>query len=513
MAKPRTEIEVKFDVAAPSAASLERLLRKRAGRAPVRESLTSVYFDTPRHALYRKGVTLRVRRLGRKYTQTVKSATASGGVLKRAEWERPVARFAPDLPEARKTGLRALIELGARARLVPVFRIVVRRSRYAITAGRSRIEVAVDDGRALAGGRQRRFHELELELTGGAAAGLFALAKSLSSRGDLELSLTTKAARGYELIGETADSPVTGGDLILSSKIAASLAFQRIVQRCFQRMARNRVAAIAGDPDAVHEMRIAIRQLRVALEVFSDVLRTRESQSLKKELRWINAELGRARDIDVFFQDVIEPWARRHRRRAPVSDVYRAFERRRGELHAQAAAGLRSPRFTCLLLDVMRYASGFYEQGVKTGGAAGRSNTRIARYAAIELRRRRAKFVKIGRRLRSLSETDRHQLRIRGKKLRYAIEFFEDVYPGKKHRKRHHIAVRALKQLQNALGELHDVAQQRALARSYLQRSGAGSSVAVIGSTTRVSPARCHRLLDKAVKAYKEFATVKPFWI
>jgi CHAD domain-containing protein len=161
----------------------------------------------------------------------------------------------------------------------------------------------------------------------------------------------------------------------------------------------------------------------------------------------------------------------------------------------------------------MRCATDLYEQSAKSSTEVGRRTARVARYAAMELRRRRAKFVRIGTRLRSLSEADRHQLRLRGKKLRYAIEFFEDVYPGKKHRRRHHTAVRALKQFQNALGELHDLAQQRALARSYLQTSGAEHDGIAIGSTTRVSRVRCDRLLDKAVRAYREFATLKPFWL
>jgi triphosphatase len=50
---------------------------------PIRETLNSVYFDTDNRFLYKHGSTLRVRHIGERRVQTVKTA----GFLERSEWE------------------------------------------------------------------------------------------------------------------------------------------------------------------------------------------------------------------------------------------------------------------------------------------------------------------------------------------------------------------------------------------------------------------------------------------
>jgi inorganic triphosphatase YgiF len=510
MRKPRHEIEVKFDVAPRNVAVLERLLRQRSKRSPAREALTSVYYDTSRQLLRRSGVTLRVRQIGRRFVQTVKYIAPAKGLLDRAEWEWPVRSATPDLKLARKTRLAVFRELTP-AHVAPLFKTTAHRTKFMIGIRKSLIEAALDDGVTIAGRRRQRFRELELELKRGDVGALIAFAKRFRESVELRLSATTKAARGYSLVGGRRPNR-SDNDSALRSSTTAADAFQLIMQRCFARLVENQSPAIGGDTDAVHEMRIAIRQLRVAIDVFTHVVGSQESVRIKGELRWINNELGRARDIDVFFRDVLQPWSKGRLRRNGVADTYHAFDRRRGELHAQAAVALRSARFTCLLLDIMRFMSSERDAPAADGDDGRARVAHIDRYAALELQRRREKFVKVGRKLRRLSEQDRHQLRIRGKKLRYAIEFFEDVYPGKKHRKRHHTAVRALKQFQDSLGALHDLAQQRALARSYLQHGRKSNGSMPLSSTTGARRVHARKLLDASVRAYKQFADVKPFW-
>ena len=62
------------------------------------QDLESVYFDTEDFALRQRGVTLRVRKKGKSYIQTLKIANEhAGGVFSRGEWESPVAGALPDL--------------------------------------------------------------------------------------------------------------------------------------------------------------------------------------------------------------------------------------------------------------------------------------------------------------------------------------------------------------------------------------------------------------------------------
>ena len=57
---------------------------------PPTQNLESVYYDTEDFALRQRGVTLRVRKKGKSYIQTLKIANEhAGGVFSRGEWECP----------------------------------------------------------------------------------------------------------------------------------------------------------------------------------------------------------------------------------------------------------------------------------------------------------------------------------------------------------------------------------------------------------------------------------------
>jgi CHAD domain-containing protein len=70
---------------------------------------------------------------------------------------------------------------------------------------------------------------------------------------------------------------------------------------------RDQVAAIArfdplvrlDEPDAVHQMRVASRRARSALQAFGDIIDREATRPLCAELRWLAATLGQARDTKV----------------------------------------------------------------------------------------------------------------------------------------------------------------------------------------------------------------------
>lgn len=70
---------------------------------------------------------------------------------------------------------------------------------------------------------------------------------------------------------------------------------------------RDQVAAITrydplvrlDEPDAVHQMRVATRRARSALQAFGGVIAREATRPLCTELRWLAAALGQARDTEV----------------------------------------------------------------------------------------------------------------------------------------------------------------------------------------------------------------------
>ncbi|HTZ23315.1 MAG TPA: CHAD domain-containing protein, partial [Streptosporangiaceae bacterium] len=69
----------------------------------------------------------------------------------------------------------------------------------------------------------------------------------------------------------------------------------------------DQVAAIArhdalvrqDEPDAVHQMRVATRRARSALQAFGSIIDRRATQPLCEELKWLGVTLGQARDTEV----------------------------------------------------------------------------------------------------------------------------------------------------------------------------------------------------------------------
>src|SRR5262249_9681692 len=59
--------------------------------------LETVYYDTPDHALFNHGLSLRIRRRGKGYLQTLKKVAVDGQPFTRGEWETPVGGPAPEL--------------------------------------------------------------------------------------------------------------------------------------------------------------------------------------------------------------------------------------------------------------------------------------------------------------------------------------------------------------------------------------------------------------------------------
>jgi triphosphatase len=59
--------------------------------------LEAIYYDTPDCSLLKNGLSLRVRRNGRRFVQTLKRAPVHGQPFVRGEWETAVTSSVPDL--------------------------------------------------------------------------------------------------------------------------------------------------------------------------------------------------------------------------------------------------------------------------------------------------------------------------------------------------------------------------------------------------------------------------------
>jgi triphosphatase len=495
------ELKLEFDPADRGKIEAHPLL---AATQPERQILISVYYDTGDLDLQKARVALRGRKLGTRYVQAIKAMNGTAQLFERPEWEHEVSGRDPDLSLATNTALEPLLTETVRAALQPLFRTRIERTVYRLPSNGSVVEVALDDGEIEAAERWSPVHELELELKQGSPKELFRLARRLAAALPLRLAVKTKAERGYELAGGAALTAEKAERLELDASTTCQHAFRAIGENCLRQIVVNEPGMCAGEAEALHQMRVGLRRLRAAIAVFAKVVADSEQDRIKGELKWITTELGPARDLDVFAADVLKPPGKNQVETASLAESRRVFALNRAKAYAAAVGSVRSDRFRNVLLDIAEWI----EVGpwtVDVARAARRARP-VTKHAAEWLARTRKRVRNKGASLRELDIAERHKLRIKAKNLRYAIEFFAGVFPGDQTAKRREAALASLKELQDSLGGLNDLAAREALVAN--GHDLAHHAVDLLAS----KQAEMDRLLDRAEAAHANFAKVKAFW-
>jgi triphosphatase len=472
------EIELKLEVPPANLPRLARIPRLRALKTPAKSATEiSVYFDTKNRRLHKKGLMLRVRRVGDRYVQTIKSAGHSD-LFERDEWESEIDGAMPDLSLAQGTALEPLLSRKFCRQLKPIFETRVRRKTYPLSSGDSDIALTLDKGEIDTGDRSKPLCEIELELKQGHEAELFEVARELTH--------------------------AVAGQLGLA---------------CLKQVIDNVPALLAGEPEGVHQMRVGLRRLRAAISLFADILQDPQTAAFKEELKWLTGELGPARELEVLVTRVIAPVKRRHSRLQGISSLSRDLTQQRAAARARAQDAARSERFRALKLEIAGWLEAGQWRKPQDDLVRDRGDIPIEISAADQLTRRFKKIRKKGKTLTRLDARSRHKLRIQAKKVRYASEFFAGLFPGKKASKRREKFLSRLESVQDCLGDLNDIAvhEDRITAvadegRRNRRRRGSPKRAFAAGLLTGREDARLDAVLKRATDANAALARIKPFW-
>jgi inorganic triphosphatase YgiF len=449
------EVELKLEL---DCADVGRFARLEAlnGFESAAADQVAVYYDTPKSALRRAGFSLRVRRSGGRFVQTMKLHRPGGGaLLDRPEWEQPVDDMAPDLAALEATPLASALSLDKlRKSLAPRFEIRVERRRWTIALRASEIELVLDEGTVVFGKRTEPLCEIELELKKGDEAVLFEMARTLGALVPLRLGVRTKAERGYALrarpSASDASRAVKAEPLALRAEMSMAEAFAAIVHSCLRHFRLNEPLVVRErDAGALHQSRVAMRRLRSALTLFRPALRGGNHDRLRAELRWFSDQLGAARNLDVFSSRLPN---RKDGRQSRAEKAVRAIlSAERDKAYDRVIAAMDSPRLRALLLDLLTWV----ETGDWRLGA--RAKQPIGTFADKQLRRRWKPVRMAGAGLRALEAEPLHRLRIDVKKLRYAGEFFRSLAATEEEADRRGQFIAALEALQEHLGAINDI--------------------------------------------------------
>jgi inorganic triphosphatase YgiF len=273
------------------------------------ETLDNIYYDTAELSLRRRGISLRLRRKGRDWLQTVKLAgVSSAGLSSRPEWEGPYGGHF-DFSGVDATAVREWLQRpGLLARIVPICETRFRRITWKFLAAPGAVLLTLDRGWIIANGHREAISEVELELAGAPVQAIFELAGQLARRVALTPSVLSKAERGYRLHAGTPVVPVKAEAVALCADMQPADAFRRIALSCLEHLQQNHSGALGGnDPEYIHQMGVATRRLGAALRLFAPMLPAGFPRSLCDPLAELMAHLCKARDLDVLFAEIANP--------------------------------------------------------------------------------------------------------------------------------------------------------------------------------------------------------------
>jgi CHAD domain-containing protein len=406
-------------------ASIERELKLEAdegfvlpdlGGSPLETRVfISTYHDTDDGSLARSGITLRRRHENGVSLWQLKLPAEEGRreLEERGGPAQPPERMLELLAAHRRNG-----DLHAVARL--------RTRRAGVLAGGAEVtmdDVAILDGRRVTGS----FREIEVELREGNGDSLSQLGRALRDAGARSGDSRPKLFR------------------VLAPDDGVSLdpVHARIREQLVAILAHDPGTRLGADPEDLHQMRVGVRRLRALLRTIRPLVGRGTTEALRAELGWIGGLLGEVRDLDVMLERFATETAELDAAdRRAVKPLLRRLERER-ERHRKALLGaLESGRYFALLDEL--------ELAVETlpVGDPGR----LPELAARDFRRLRRAVRKTGD---APADAELHELRIRGKRARYAAELMGG--------KRANRFVARAKQLQDVLGEHQDaiVAEER----------------------------------------------------
>jgi CHAD domain-containing protein len=224
------------------------------------------------------------------------------------------------------------------------------------------------------------------------------------------------------------------------------------------------------DSEFLHDLRVSIRRSRAVQRELKAVFGPAELASFRADFRWLQQATGDARDLDVHvleFDALAElvPEVLR----GDLDPLLRVLRERRAAAHRELAATLRSDRVTSLLARWRSFLDGL--EGIDEADRPAAAHP-IGAVAGERIRRVYRGMVRMGGAIDESSPAeDYHELRKKGKELRYLLELFgaplydaEVVKP----------MIRTLKALQDVLGRHQDREVQAALIRSLAPEVGAG---------------------------------------
>jgi CHAD domain-containing protein len=461
--------------------------------------LVDVYLDTDDWRMAAAGFVLRTRRRGRQDEATLKDTKPAedNGLRQRLEVTEilpgaGMGALSVDGPVGRRVHA-----IAGRRPLREILQVRTRRRPFALRVGGvDAAEIALDETMIVVGQGQRpmQLRRVEVEVLPEWVEALEPIVFQLRAACGLQPATLSKFEAGLLAVGANVPTPPDLGNTEVAPDTSmGDLAYAVLRRQLAVMRAKEPGTRLGEDVEELHDMRVATRRLRAALDLFVGVLPVR-AQSYRDELSWLAGVLGQVRDLDVQQEgqaelaDAVAGWGAQlglAPGEDPLADLNDLLERERANARDTMLAALDSPRWDRLQRGLATMA----QQGPLRRSSATRLPAAMAVPELVEARH--AAVVKAAKRAKKSGvATDFHRLRIRCKRLRYSLEFSTELYEGRTSR-----YTKQLTKLQDQLGTFQDseVASTRLAALATGEANLAPATIFIMGGVAQ----HHHREMDR----------------
>lgn len=429
--------------------------------ADLTDDALETHYDTSDWRFHRAGLSIRIRSVGDERVALALPADDS-----------PLAPAGEEVPVDAAGALEACPgPVGERVRALaqPLerrFELRSRRERFLVSRDDDAFAAVVLDEITIPlreQGEPVRLNRVEVTGTGVDDGALAAWVDTLRASFGLQPALPSRDTAALLALGlQPPPLPDLGSTAVSADLSVGETAFAALRQQFAKCLANDPGTRLGEDIERLHDMRVATRRMRAAFRLYEDFL-PRRVLTLRKDLSWLGGALGEVRDLDVQLAQ-LETWRGELASpdRPALDALVTIVGRQRSAARRRMLRALGSRRFD-------RFVERMIAALVRGPATTSRSaRTPILAIAPDLIAGRFKRVERQGRKIGEDSPTERyHQLRIRCKALRYALEFHRPLYGAKAEK-----LIRRLVVLQDLLGDHQDATVAVTGLRTLVERHG-----------------------------------------
>ena len=213
------------------------------------------------------------------------------------------------------------------------------------------------------------------------------------------------------------------------------------------------------DTEFLHDFRVAVRRTRVALSQIKGVFPADTTKKFQRDFAKLGKLSNELRDLDVYLlKENAYKRMLSDSLRDEINPLFVFLKNKRCKILEDVKKSLSARDY----VKVLRAWVNFLDEPPTVSPTANNATVPILELARKRIYKRYTIILRTGAQLLEAENDERlHTLRIECKKLRYLMEFFTSLFPGRKIS----LLIEELKRLQNHLGDFNDLCVQQAYLR------------------------------------------------